>query len=611
MSLHSKKTNHTMASNYVDAEDRGSPSKTDEQSHRPVNNEKFERGSTSRLRTLTEAGLEEYQKRKCDFNEKLDLYRRDICKILDEKEETDPEEIVMKKYELKTVFSSYQKEHKKYTEFLTKTRTKESTKQMCMDEEIFQRVKRDVLQKLEIMTHTLKQLNIENGTDYQSRHASSTTSSSRLSRQRAKAEAAKARMTFERKQLDLKKEQARLLEEQLRSKAAIDRKRQELDAEIEYLEKEKDAVAAAAEYTALVQEHSTSHSLVGEVVDKNEQTRQYISNHSGIFEKLQQQPPMEKYNNNTSYYQHDGFDMTKYLFKKDLILKKMTIFDDQPESYYVCKTMFLNATAELNLSSSEIFDLLINYLGPVSRKWALSLRSANLNDPAKGIEKLWMRLYERFGSPEIIESVLKKKLYKFPSLTNRGNKKLYDLSDLLEQISSLVEDPLYSVSLSYFNSSTGVMPIIQKLPYHLQNKWVMHATKYKKDYKLPFPPFTEFCKFVHESATMLNDPGLAISGDMKDRTQNARTQRQISVRKTDVKDSEPKSMKMNCIIHNEKHSLNQCRAFRKKTLTERKSLLRERKVCYICCDSDTYTKSAMLLSSVTYVLVRDIHQPYI
>ena len=54
--------------------------------------------------------------------------------------------------------------------------------------------------------------------------------------------------------------------------------------------------------------------------------------------------------------------MTKYLFKKDLILKKMTIFDDQPKSYYVWKTMFLNATAELNLSSSEIFDLLINYL---------------------------------------------------------------------------------------------------------------------------------------------------------------------------------------------------------------------------------------------------------
>ena len=134
------------------------------------------------------------------------------------------------------------------------------------------------------------------------------------------------------------------------------------------------------------------------------------------------------------------------------------------ESYYVWKTMFLNATAELNLSSSEIFDLLINYLGPESRKWALSLRSANLNDPAKGIEKLWMRLYERFGSPEIIESVLKKKLDKFPSLTNRDNKKLYDLSNLLEQISSLVEDPLYSVSLSYFNSSTGVMTIIQKLP---------------------------------------------------------------------------------------------------------------------------------------------------
>jgi hypothetical protein len=39
------------------------------------------------------------------------------------------------------------------------------------------------------------------------------------------------------------------------------------------------------------------------------------------------------------------------------------------------------------------------------------------------------------------------------------------------EIESLMANPQYTVLLSYFNSSSGVLPIINKLPYNIQEKW--------------------------------------------------------------------------------------------------------------------------------------------
>jgi hypothetical protein len=54
-------------------------------------------------------------------------------------------------------------------------------------------------------------------------------------------------------------------------------------------------------------------------------------------------------------------------------------------------------------------------------------------------------------------------------------KKLYELVDIMIEIESLMANPQYTVLLSYFNSSSGVLPIINKLPYNIQEKWTMRA----------------------------------------------------------------------------------------------------------------------------------------
>lgn len=93
-------------------------------------------------------------------------------------------------------------------------------------------------------------------------------------------------------------------------------------------------------------------------------------------------------------------DLAKFLVRKDILIQRFTSFDDCPETFSVWKNSFCGVVKELSLTPSEEFDLLIKWLGPESRKHAISLRTANANDPGRGLKRLWERLNERYGSPE-------------------------------------------------------------------------------------------------------------------------------------------------------------------------------------------------------------------
>ena len=85
---------------------------------------------------------------------------------------------------------------------------------------------------------------------------------------------------------------------------------------------------------------------------------------------------------------------------------------------------------------------------------------------------------------------MKRKLNLFPTLTNKDNMKLYDLLDILTEIESVMLNPQYATLFSYYNSSSGVIPIVSKLPHFLQEKWTTLASSYKKTHQVSFPPFS-------------------------------------------------------------------------------------------------------------------------
>ena len=147
--------------------------------------------------------------------------------------------------------------------------------------------------------------------------------------------------------------------------------------------------------------------------------------------------------------------------------------------------------------------------------------------------------------------------------------------------------------LANFDSSTGVNPIVNKLPHFLQTKWTERASKYKTEKGVVYPPFTEFVKFVQDMSTRLNDPSFNYDTNNAGRpsypANKARVYNQVSARKTEVASKLSKEPRigngLKCPIHEQSnHSLNECRQFRKKSIEDRKSIIMQHGICFKCCE---------------------------
>lgn len=303
-------------------------------------------------------------------------------------------------------------------------------------------------------------------------------------------------------------------------------------------------------------------------------------------------------------------EFTKFMLKKDLVKHRLYNFSDSPGSYLVWKTTFKSVMEELQVTPAEEIDLLMQHLGPTSTKYATTIRSANVHDPHRGLQRIWNRLEEEYGRPETIQTYLTSKLTDFPKLSNKDSKKLFDLVDLLSEVEAIKENPAYSSLLSYFDTSAGINPILSKLPYNAQEKWVSEAVRYKKTHNVMFPPLSYFIQFVHRLAEVRNDPCFetpihaSSSTFTKDSKQSPKP---ITCKKTEISPGANKDNVKVCPIHNTNHSLNDCKAFRAKTIVERKAFLKEKGLCFKCCGTVRHMAKDCKIESPTCGLCRGTH----
>ena len=61
-------------------------------------------------------------------------------------------------------------------------------------------------------------------------------------------------------------------------------------------------------------------------------------------------------------------DFTKYIMEKDILLSRLTQFNDKPENYFMWKTSFKSIVKELGVTFTEELDLLCRWLGPESSR---------------------------------------------------------------------------------------------------------------------------------------------------------------------------------------------------------------------------------------------------
>ena len=423
-----------------------------------------------------------------------------------------------------------------------------------------------------------------------------------LKAKQAKAEALKARLIFAESEAKMKKEKAYLEEQEIIAAAESARKKLDIQAELDLLQEKKNIAEAEAEVEALGSQSGSRHSSLKEIphIDALQRTATFVSEHSTP--NLDQSRPQRgeqiseldpdapifmtarhtrdvDTNSRNNYGAANQFG--QFLLKKEILLSRFTKFNDKPESYLIWKHTFENIVHDLQVTPLAELDLILKWLGPESSRQSANLRAANLGDPETSLKKIWARLNERYGAPELVENRLRKKLNTFPKLGYKDYDKMYDLLDILLEVESLKENPLYANMLGYFDSPVGVNPIIDKLPIHMQNKWTERGRKFKVTNSVTYPPFGNFVQFVSEMCSLHNDPSFIRETNTQkkhiDVLQNRPTR--IHVNKGEVKETVHQ-----CPLHKyANHTLDECREFKKEPIEKRRQCLKENRLCFRCC----------------------------
>ncbi|XP_018588183.1 uncharacterized protein LOC114909041 [Scleropages formosus] len=291
----------------------------------------------------------------------------------------------------------------------------------------------------------------------------------------------------------------------------------------------------------------------------------------------------------SQFLQYDNSNITdfvRYLACREIVNTGLIQFNDQPESYRAWQRSFCNAASSLNLTPSEEMDLQVKWLGKESTEHAKCMRSVHINQPHKGLKMIWDRLEECYSAPEVIESALFRRVNSFPKISSRDYSKLHELGDLLMEVESAKADGDLP-GLSYLDTAWGINPIVQKVPFNLQEEWLSYGSSYKETYRVPFPPFSALVGFICQQARIRNDPGQGEPPPKADKgIWKTSRQKEISVYKTDLspapsskerQEKKTEDAQRLCPIHKRPHLLRKCRA------------LKEKGICFKCCLGTSHT----------------------
>ncbi|KAJ3601939.1 hypothetical protein NHX12_029700 [Muraenolepis orangiensis] len=190
---------------------------------------------------------------------------------------------------------------------------------------------------------------------------------------------------------------------------------------------------------------------------------------------------------------------------------------------------------------------------------------------------VWQHLEECFGTPEVIENALLKKIEDFPKLTNKDNVKLGELGVILFELECAKAEG-YLTGLSYLDTARGVNPYVEKLPFNptrkIESSWIqvqggphsgitpflclhficMTSGEDQKRSMLHSHHLKQSCSFQNGEACKLQQQSL---GECAQNRCSNTSDNQAGPAEMKVDDPE-----CQCPIHKKPHPLKKCRSFR-------------------------------------------------
>ena len=284
------------------------------------------------------------------------------------------------------------------------------------------------------------------------------------------------------------------------------------------------------------------------------------------------------------------------------------VFTGDPLKYPGWKTDFTSLTEQRKVPPTERIHYLKKYLGGAAKEAVENyflLASDNAYQEAKKL------LDERFGAAYVVGNALRYKLESWPKIANRDANALQRFSDFVKQC----ETAMGTIgTLKCFDDDRENRNFLARLPDWLVTRWARIAFQWHKDHNGDFPPFKNFADIIAREAKIACNPIYSLQslkpgqGQNDTHTPNRRTKpgskfdgrsffaTDVGEQKSESADCKitvsqsstvspshgPTQEVSQCLLCKGQHNLDDCKNFLCKSLSDRKSYVRENNLCFAC-----------------------------
>lgn len=203
----------------------------------------------------------------------------------------------------------------------------------------------------------------------------------------------------------------------------------------------------------------------------------------------------------------------------------------------------------------------------------------------------WKILDERYGNPFSVAKAHRDKLQAWPKISSTDSTELRDFADFLRSCEAAM---VHIKALEILNDCNENRKILSKLPDWLTARWNRKVMEIEEESRC-FPTFSQFVSFLTREAKIACNPVTSlqsvkqVESDNSERLRGTR-QRNIAAR-TLITTSQEKTNFTCLFCKKPKHTLQKCRSFLEKAVTDRVKFIQTEKLCFGCLKTGHHSKS--------------------
>lgn len=265
-----------------------------------------------------------------------------------------------------------------------------------------------------------------------------------------------------------------------------------------------------------------------------------------------------------------------------------TVFGGDPIHYIEWRASFMSLIDRKSISSADKLYYLKKYVTGSAHK---CIEGTFYRNDAEAYRDAWDKLNQRYGQPFVIQRAFRDKLSKWPRVQTKDAEGLRAFSDFLN---ACLQAMSHVRGLEILNDCEENQKLMHKVPDWLAARWnrqVSIALMEGKD----FPSFEEFARFVSVEAEIACNPITSLhavhssSSSYVKRNTNENRGSKVSVFSTQT-DANSENTRSNygkekppCMwCKDDQHQLPRCSKFKEKSLEERRTFIKDNKLCYGC-----------------------------